>query len=47
MKMSHFNLFISVFAVGVALVTEQLGLVRPAVLMTALAVLNFWMYWKN
>lgn len=46
MKMSDFNLFISGFAVGVALGAVKLGLVWPAVLMTVLAVLNFWMYWR-
>lgn len=47
MKMSHFNLFISGFAVGVALGAVKLGLVWPAATMTVLAIINFRMYWKN
>jgi hypothetical protein len=46
MKLADFNLFISGFAVGVALGAVKLGLYSAAAIMAVLALTNFYFYWK-
>lgn len=47
MKLADFNLFVAGFAVGVALGAVRLELYGSAVVMTAAAALNFYLYWVN